>query len=160
MKLFVDLSSARRRSVPALFPTFIALAPADSANNRCHHPGGTACGHIFSPKVGALSIWPFVSPRKYATMPSFVRAVYRRCLPNKSLYRSLCLCSCAERGTNPPMIRLVGNETTVLPLRCAIQRGIKLAVMVMQSIRGKHVQVEGAPSCPFVRNAQLVFRLA
>lgn len=57
--------------------------------------------YFFAESRCTLSIWPFVSPRKYATMPSFVRAVYRRCLPNKSLYRSLCLCSCAARGTNP-----------------------------------------------------------
>lgn len=94
-------------------------------------------------------------------MPSFVRAVYRRCLPNKSLYRSLCLCSCAVRGTNPPMIRLVGNETTALPLRCPIQRG-KLEVMVMQSIRGKHVQVGGVlplhPRCPVSIQIRLIVR--
>lgn len=110
--------------------------------------------------VRTASIWPFVSPRKYATMPSFVRAVYRRCLPNKSLYRSLCLCvpALCARGTNPPPNDTPSWERNYgMPLRCAIQRGIKLAVMVMQSIRGKHVQAEGGLP---PRDAQLVFRLA
>lgn len=99
--------------------------------------------------VRTASIWPFVSPRKYATMPSFVRAVYRRCLPNKSLYRSLCLCvpALCARGTNPPPNDTPSWERNYgMPLRCAIQRGIKLAVMVMQSIWGKHVQAEGGAS--------------
>lgn len=66
-----------------------------------------ASGTYFSDEksVRTASIWPFVSPRKYATMPSFVWAVYRRCLPNKSLYRSLCLCVpalCAARYETSP----------------------------------------------------------
>lgn len=141
------------------------------ANNRCRVLSNQAAsGTYFSAEksVRTASIWPFVSPRKYATMPSFVRAVYRRCLPNKSLYRSLCLCVpalCAARGTKPPPNDTPSWERNyVMPLRyCAIQRGIKLAVMVMQSIRGKHVQAEGeaSPTCPPPpRDAQLVFRLA
>lgn len=48
------------------------------------------------------------------------------------------------RGTNPPPNDTPSWERNYgMPLRCAIQRGIKLAVMVMQSIRVKHVQAEG-----------------
>jgi len=114
--------------------------------------------YFFAESRCALSIWPFVSPRKYATMPSFVPAVYQRCLPNKSLYRSLCLCSCAARGTNPP------NDTPSWERNYGIAPPVRDTkghqVGGNGSIRGKHVQVEGALPFPFARDAQLVFGLA
>lgn len=73
----------------------------EAISQGSRRPGGSGMLRVFcreSRRRRRLGIWPFVGPRKYATMPSFVRLVYQRCLPNKSLYGGAPLCLCSPRG--------------------------------------------------------------